>query len=230
MKNYIGVLGGLGTEATILAYRKLHQLYQKRLGSTHTCPIKIVSVDFHSINVLLPNRMSEAAQALLPHILELKKTGVCVQIMINNTLHEAYDLLDLPHPDEVPFAHVGKLLAAHVEKLDSPNTVILGTKYTMRSDYLSSHIADKTKLITLPQPLQEKLEKLRKIYVTGENPDLAEHCINAIEDLSVDKVIIACTELSLAFDQFETSNWVDTIDLQCIFAVDKLLQYQKTMK
>ena len=93
MDKYIGVLGGLGYRGTMLAYDKLNKRYQYKVGEGHTCPIRLLSIDFKEINELLPFKISEAAIKLLPFLRELDKQDNACNIMINNTLHQALDIL-----------------------------------------------------------------------------------------------------------------------------------------
>ncbi len=222
MKKYVGVLGGLGHRATMLAYEKLNKLYQLKYGLEHTCPIRLLSIDFKEINSFLPNGIEEASELLKPFIQEVHNLDVVATIMINNTLHEAYDLIEEDLIGKKPFGHIGLLVREQVTKKGANRVLLIGTKHTMNSDYFRQSLGSTIDVVIPDQPLQRKLEMLRKVYFNSHDEILANECFSELKKIEVDVVVVACTELSLAFEILFEDHWIDTMDLQCQFAIDHL--------
>lgn len=225
MNKYIGILGGIGYRATMLAYNKLNQLYEQKKGVGHSCPIRLTSIDFKEINDLLPYQIEEAAEKLSPFLLEMDKQDVVANIMVNNTLHEAFDILSPELALKKPFGHVGELLLTNLQEKPPESVMLIGTMYTMNSRYLESFIPHNMEVVKADAHLQIKLEELRISYFEKDNQELAEACYNLLIQSyrHVDKIIVACTEHSLAFAPYtDNSSWIDTMDLQCEFALKHL--------
>ncbi len=219
---YIGILGGLGYRSTILVYQKLNEGFKQRKGETHTCPILLLSIDFSEINNCLPNHMSEAASLLKPHLKSMNEMDVDVVILSNNTLHQAYDLVSASLPEKKPFGHIGELLKQELRQKKANQALLLGTKYTMNSGYLHSYMNTVTEVVIPDETLQEKIETLRKIYYDGEDYALAQECFDEISRYNIDAVVIACTELSIAFGSLKNNSWIDSMDLQCDYALSQI--------
>ena len=219
MQKYIGVLGGLGYKATLLAYQKLNQLYHAKKGKAHTCPIRMLSIDFNEIDSLLPNRQEEAAQLLQSHIEEVDSYNTGCTLIFNNTLHQAFDILAPKLDLQKPFGHIGKLLNKELSKKQIKKAILVGTKYTMNAGYIASFIPINTQLVLPCESLQNKLEQLRKIYYHDKDETLALTCFNELKSIGADTIILACTEHSIAFAHFPKAYFTDTMELQCAFGV-----------
>ena len=227
MNQYIGVLGGMGYRATLLAYQKLNELYVQKLGAGHSCPIRLISIDFKEMNELLPYQIEEVAEKLYPHLLEMDAHEVVANIMINNTLHEVIDVLKDKLALQKPFGHVGELLRNELLEKQPQRVMIIGTMYTMNSGYFESYIPHNIEVVKADAHLQIKLEELRITYFQLEDSTMSDSCHDLLVASypDVDKYIVACTEHSLAFAPYiNTSKWIDTMDLQCAFAVNIMLE------
>ena len=217
------MLGGLGIQASILAYRLLNQFYSQRKGQGHTCPLRLLNVDFEPINQLLPYQQKASAKLLLPYLQDINQQDVCCIIMPNNTLHQSLDIILEKHSFEKPILHIGHLLHAEIKKLKRAQVMILGTAYTMQSGYLQSFLPEISNNILPNNSLLSKVEDLRKLYFHSSDTELS---LQIWEDLNhqypeVDYFIVACTELSIAFNSINEKK-LDTLDLLCRSAVDYL--------
>jgi aspartate/glutamate racemase len=210
----------------VLAYEKLNELYQTNMGAGHTCPIRLLSIDFKEINELLPFQMKDAADRLLPYIQDIDSQKTICTIMLNNTLHQALDLEKQNIGLEKPIGHIGHLLNEYLERKNADKVMILGSLYTMNSGYLNTFFPDTVDIIKPEASIQRDLELLRKTYYQKEDNELAEQCFNQLLSLhlNVDIFIVACTEISLAFSRWtDSGKWVDSMDLQCAWAINKLM-------
>ena len=226
MNQYIGILGGLGYRATQLVYQKLNQRYEKIRGPGHSCPIRLLSVDFFEMNQLLPDRIDEVIELLSPVFYDVMTQPISCAIMINNTMHEALDKGQLVAKYQTPFGHIGDLIFHYLSKAESEQVMILGTKHTMNSEYWKQFIPDQVTLVRPSDAIQSQVEKLRRLYFSTDDSALAESVrLKLIQKYPHTHFIIACTELSIAWkSNIPLNYWIDTIHLQCEFAIEKLLE------
>ena len=101
--------------------------------------------------------------------------------------------------------------------------MILGTAYTMQSGYLQSFIPTESNTILPNSQHLEKVENLRKLYFQSTDAALSSQIWKElqVEYPEVDYFIIACTELSIAFNFF-TDKKLDTLQLLCTNAIEYL--------
>lgn len=224
MNKSIGLIA-TGYRSAILAIKKLNHKYQEKTSIEHTCPIQMVSPDFYEINSLLPHNTEGAAKLLLPILDTIHDQMLSSIMLVNNTLHESLDIVLKHTPPDLPVLHMGHLINEELIQSKVQKVVILGTKFTMNSAYFQSFIPEPVQIETPSIDLQEKIEKLRLVYTNEENPDLALECVNHLnkEYNEGTKIIVACTELSIAFNPFQDElNMLDTLDIQCEKAVESL--------
>lgn len=229
MSKYIGLLGGMGYRSTMLAYERLQQLYAERMGEEHTCPVVLLSVDFATINALLPNNIEAAAALLSSSVEQLDRIdGVCCNLLINNTLHKSLDVIVQQKAKglKTNYGHIGVLLKQTLQKQQPENVLLIGTKYTMSDPYFKAFVPETTQLLIASKPLTEQIDKLRKAYYHAANVEMAQSVYENIqaEFPNLDTLVLTCTEHSLAFKDIQpTETIVDTMQLQCEYAIDQLI-------
>jgi len=228
MDPYIGILGGVGYKATVYAYEQLNQLYEALVGKGHTCPVRLLAIDFNEINELLPHGIVKASEMMAPYFEELDQQDVIANLLINNTLHEALDLYALKNPLQKPIGHVGILLREKLTEIKASKVMIIGSKYTMNAHYLPGFVPEGIQVIKSSEKLQDQVDELRKVFYERKDETLAKDCYQQLvnQNPGVDHFIVACTELSIAFAPYvHNGRIVDTIDLQCEFAIRQLISF-----
>lgn len=169
-----------------------------------------LQIDFDPINALLPYKMVEAARLLEPHFLKMEQY-LQPYILANITLHEAVQYFSFS-PDY--FISLGRVLEAK-EPPPTGKAAILGTKYTMNDSFIRSLFHD-LEFITLSEEVQEQVDSLRKIYMYSEDCKQANKIFEELIRLEVDHLVIACTELSVAWNGIDKDKrWIDIPGLQC---------------
>ena len=89
----------------------------------------------------------------------------------------------------------------------------------MHSDYWNKFVPNHCTRRYVAKNLALKLEKLRKIYIDGVDESLAKECWSELLDSDHKNMIITCTELSIAFQNFTSTRFTDTMDLQVAFCL-----------
>ncbi|MFC4739935.1 aspartate/glutamate racemase family protein [Flavobacterium ponti] len=222
----IGIIGGIGYKATTYFYEKINALYEQKKGKGNSCPILLVSLNFKDINVLLPYEMEKVAELITPTIKFLDQQDISCAVLVNNTMHKALDIVLDKNKLLKPYCHIGNLVNQKLNKVNEvSNIIILGTAFTMQDEYLKSFVPKRHNLIRPSIEIIEKVDDLRKIYFESTDEGKAKKCYQLLIETYTENVIfiVACTELSIAFSNIRNKkNWVDTIDLQCEVALEKL--------
>lgn len=169
-----------------------------------------LQIDFDPINALLPHRMKDAARLLEPYFVELEKYKQ-PYILANITLHEAIQYFTFS-PEY--FISIAQILRNKMQPFNG-RTAVLGTKYTMNHLYIKS-VFPGLEFITLSEEVQNQVDSLRKLYNYSEDLDLAKEVFADLDRLNMAHLVIACTELSVAWNSIsKDTRWIDIPRLQC---------------
>ncbi len=169
---------------------------------------EVIQIEFETINELLPHNLKAAAQLLIPYFEEMEKREV-PYILANITLHEAIQYL------QIELKHFISLESIFSKQKIMGSVAILGTKFTMNNCFIPSLLTD-NEIVALPEIIQNKIEKLRKIYYQERDPELAEEVFGALLSLKIDYFLIACTELAIAYDDCKSSErFLNLAEMQC---------------
>ena len=224
--NSIGIIGGIGYKATSYFYNRINTLYELKMGKGNSCPILLVSLNFKEINALLPYGIDEVAEIIKPSIQYLDEQETICNILINNTMHKALDIVLANNTLKIPYCHIGELLNEKLVEIEDSTVVILGTAFTMKDDYLKSFVPDKHRIVIPSDEIIQEVDELRQLHFNSTDEIKAKKCYEKLESNYPENTIfiIACTELSIAFSTLKNNkNWLDTIDLQCESALNKLI-------
>lgn len=206
----LGILG-LGSHSTLHFIQRLNEMYTKQNGGYSTCPFKLLNVDFNQINPYLPNQFEVLQPLMRKELMELYQLGVSRIVVPNITIHETIDLLGGDF-DSV-LIHPLKIAQEKVKNLNLKKVLILGTRYTMESDYVRSFFQNYD-LIDLNEAQKETIDSIRKkVYETGYTVDLKNELLQCIENVIDEStfIVIACTELSVL--KIEQENCLDLLEL-----------------
>lgn len=169
-----------------------------------------IQVHFESINALLPVKMEAAAKLLEPYFREMEYRQK-PYILANITLHEAVKYISF---SPKYFISIDKILKNEVINIQG-KFAILGTKYTMNHNYISS-LLTKKEIVSLPERIQDNIDKLRQVYFNSSNIKMANEVIIELSQLKINHYILACTELTLALDDSVLElKTINLPELQC---------------
>ncbi|MGZ0016810.1 hypothetical protein [Yeosuana sp. AK3] len=169
-----------------------------------------IQVHFEPINAVLPDKMEAAAKLLEPYFREMEYRQK-PYILANITLHEAVKYFSF---SPRYFISIEKILKKEAKRIQG-KFAILGTKYTMRHTYISS-LLPKKEIVSLPEKIQDNIDKLRQVYFNSSNIKMANEVIIELSQLEIDDYILACTELTLALDDSVLElKTINLPELQC---------------
>lgn len=199
----IGILGGLGPEATIEYYRKIIQiLYSKSPDSDY--PEIIV----YSSNMTELWRIIEAKQFdtlttwLADRIKSLYDTGAEFAVIASNTPHVVFEKVKSRSP--IPMLSIVEETFKKAESQDLKRCGLFGTGFTMQSGFYQNYFNKHGISIVVPENDDQQLinerifSELQSGIINDETKDMLLRITKKmIDEQSIDSLILACTELPL---------------------------------
>jgi aspartate racemase len=237
----IGLLG-LADRSTRYYLQKLNAQYNHLYGGYSTCPIKLLNVDFERINPFLPDDFKQLIPVTRQSLLELLAMHVDQIVIPNITLHSTLEQFQLETELYEKIAHPLTLLSDVINFKNRDEVRLLGTRHKNHGDYVSRYLERLQVSVTFPSQdnLQENEALRRDVYSDNEQKDqLTEFYtqINQYINEGDGLVVIACTELSIAWDKaqqmndtlFDKSRVIDLSQLQIDAAIERLNAINKSL-
>ncbi|HEX3028519.1 MAG TPA: amino acid racemase [Clostridia bacterium] len=199
----IGMIGGLGPESTLDYYKLLIEKHRKELGDGINPEIIIYSMDMYKFLEMMNGKQWDAAASWILNGLEvLHKAGADFGFISANTPHMLFDRIMELSP--IPLLSIVEETCSFVEKQGYKKVGLMGTLFTMQSDFYQKVFDQRGIQIVLPNKEEQQyihnklmteieqgllLEETRKGLL-----DIADRMVS--EDL-IEAVILGCTELPL---------------------------------
>lgn len=223
----IALLGGTSWPSTMEYYTELNQRIQTELGGHHSCPLILYNIDYHEIKSRYSSAWNEIPHLLKVEIENMLKLNPDGLMICNNTLHKAFDMIKGEIQIDIPVFHVIDLTKNYILENGWKRVLLLATKFTMEDDFFKQPLMDAGIEVEIPNAteridIQEIQSQLSKGILTPEFEDYFQKLSDKYDDF--DAVILACTELPLAFQKVNSKPVViNTITLQCQKAVEFII-------
>ena len=107
----IGLLGGTSWPSTLEYYKLLSTMAQERLGGHHSAKLILYSIDFHEIKSRYHGGWDKIPELLKKELQKLASMNPDLILICNNTLHKAYDMLEVELDLDIPILHMPKITA-----------------------------------------------------------------------------------------------------------------------
>jgi len=201
MPQHIGIVA-CSAEGAALCYRTICLEGSAILGR-HNHPE--VSMHTHSLarymNCIYANDWAGVAELMLSSAEKLAKTGADFLICPDNTIHQAFDLVE--HRSPRPWLHIAREVANEANRCRYKRLGVLGTRYLMEGPVYPEKLQAAGLEYSIPEASQR--ERINQIIfdelVNGEfyPRSLAYfvEVIRALADEGCDAVALACTEIPL---------------------------------
>ncbi len=229
----IGILGGLGPEATADYYKEI----VKGFNAIHACgdltypEMVIYSVTMSKfIGLLEENKYDDAAGYLAECIHHIQKAGADFAVISANTPHLLFH--SIQEKVDLPLLSIVDACAQEANRLKRSHCLLLGTRFTMQSDFYQKSFEKYGIKITVPeeQDINHIHNKLFTELELGIFKDATLQELLAIVQAiksreAIDAVILGCTEFPLLFPEKSYLNvpflnttkiHVDAIINQCL--------------
>ncbi|OGC41456.1 hypothetical protein A2Y85_05895 [candidate division WOR-3 bacterium RBG_13_43_14] len=198
----IGIIGGLGPEATVDYYRILINAYRERFGGK-TPEIIIYSLDMGELATFFKNKdLNGIVNWLNRAIKALKGSGADLAIIAANTPHLVYE--DLVRVAPIPVISIVEETANVASTMGLKRVGLFGTKITMRADFYPKVFKQKNIDIAVPTKDEQNYinrilnEELNFGTIREETRGQLKAIIQRmIKEQGINALILGCTELPL---------------------------------
>jgi aspartate racemase len=199
----IGMIGGIGPESTVDYYQRLIRLYQENISAENYPEIVIYSINMTAMLELEAEGNWDGLTAMLAGAAAaLHRAGADFAFMASNTPHIVFDRVRQASP--IPLVSIVTAACGEAERLGLRKAGLLGTLFTMRSDYYQAEFAGSGIDIVVPNAEEQRYihDKLfteieHGIFLEETRQGLLRIVRRLIDDAAIDGVILGCTELPL---------------------------------
>jgi aspartate racemase len=201
MSRHIGIVA-CSTEGAALCYRTVSLEGAQVLGP-HDHPD--VSLHSHSLakymRCIRASDWAGVAELMLSSADKLARAGADFIICPDNTIHQAFDLVE--HRSPRPWLHIARELAKDAQDRQFKRLAVLGTKYLMEGPVYPETL--KASGISCQIPTKEQRERIDRIIfdelVNAQFLPRSLACfvevIRGMKDEGCDAVVLGCTEIPL---------------------------------
>ena len=211
----VGILGGMGPEATILLMQKVLRAVPARDDSDHIPLIVHQNPQVPSrIKALIEGQGEDPGPVLAQMARDLESAGAQALAMPCNTAH-AYAPV-IVAATRLPFLNMIEATARHLAKVGAKRVGMLASPATRRAQVFDTPFAGAgLKPVFLPD--EGGLLPLIRAVKAGADPDTLGAQLRteaaALTAAGADHLLIACTELSLLTHHLpEGAAWSDSLD------------------
>ncbi|MRU16274.1 amino acid racemase [Roseovarius sp. A21] len=212
----IGILGGMGPEATILLMQKVFKAVPDARDDADHIPL-IVHQNPQvpsRIKALIEGTGADPAPILAHMAQDLEKAGVSALAMPCNTAHHYAPVVQAASP--LPFLNMLDLTADHLARAGAKTVGMLASPATRLTGVFDAPFAERGLTpLTLPDD-GALLEVIRAVkagqYASQTGPELKRIALQ-LRDHGADHLLVACTELSLLTNNLpDDMPWTDSLD------------------
>lgn len=210
----IGILGGMGPEATADLYKKIIQIFQEKYGAKY-------DEDFPEIfiyNLPLPDVVENPYQDkkikefLIRGVKKLESNGVDFIAIPCNTVN--YYLPEMRNAVSIPVISILEETAKEVRTLNLSKVGLLATEMTINKNIYGSVLND-IKVVNPTKKQQKKITSIILNVLSGkknkEDRLILKTIIEELKSNGAEKIILGCTELPLLIKKRKDT--LDTLEI-----------------
>jgi aspartate racemase len=203
----IGIIGGLGPEATIDYYKEIINSFKGSNSDLNYPEIIVYSVNMSEFTALMRAKKYDAVtDYLLEKIESLERAGADFAAMSANTPHQLFD--GLSRKSGIPLISIVEATRAEAQKRGLKRLGLFGTGFTMDASFYPDLFKQHGMEIVTPGK-KDKEEINQKLFTEIElgifKEDTRRMLTGIIEKMvreqHIDSMILGCTEFPLILDK-----------------------------
>jgi len=199
----LGMIGGLGPESTIDYYKNIIALYRERRRDGSYPEFIINSINLKKgLDFMAVNDLAGMADYLLEQIGKLARAGADFGLIAANTPHIVFDEVAPKSP--IPLISIVEATCAAAKAQKLKNLALLGTKFTMQTDFYPKVFSREGIELIVPDPKDQDYihdkylnELVPGIFLPETRAGLLASVDRLKAKIDIDGVILAGTELPL---------------------------------
>lgn len=205
----IGLVGGMSWESSLEYYRLLNTGVEDWLGGLHSAKVVLSSIEFAELTELQRREDWDEAGALLAQAARgVQAAGADLVLMCTTSFHVVADQVEAAV--DVPFVHLGDVVAEAAKAQGLTKVGLIGTAFTMSRSFFTDRIASHGVEVVVPEERHHETVN-RIVYdelVHGKVLDKSRatvvELIDELWDAGAQGVILGCTELELLVKQADS--------------------------
>ena len=198
---HIGIVA-CSTEGAALCYRTISFEAAKKLGR-HDHP----EVSLHSFSLAQYMKSIDSgdwagvAELMLASAEKLAKAGADFLICPDNTIHQAFDLVE--HRSPRPWLHIAREVAKEARRCGYKRLAVLGTRYLMEGPVYPDALKAAGIEYRIPSAVERErinqiiFDELVNGHILPRSLAYYVEVIRALKDEGCDAVVLGCTEIPL---------------------------------
>lgn len=210
----IGILGGMGPEATAELYLKIIRIFQKEYDAKYDDDFPEIVILNLPIPDVVENPKEEKAveKMLIDGVKKLEIAGAEFVAIPCNTV--TYFLTEMQKAVSIPILSILEETAKEVQKLGMETIGVIGTEMTIRKNIYGKALGN-VKLI-VPEVTQQKATTGIIMNILAGKKKASDkrfllELVSTLKNLGAEKVILGCTELPLLVK--DNGDTIDTIEV-----------------
>jgi len=225
----IGIICGLGPESTVEYYKGIVEKFRYSTDEPVYPEILLYSLNMYQfLEMVESNQWNGVIELLLNSIEALYRAGAEFAAIASNTPHIVFNEVKSKSP--ILIISIVEATRSKVLEMGLKRIGLMGTKFTMQSDFYQKVFSHNDLPIIVPNPneQQEIHDKLMNEIELGIIKDTTRQRLldivgRMVKDDSIDSLVLGCTELPLILDKEEygipflntTSIHIDSIVHYC---------------
>lgn len=224
----IGIIGGLGPESTIDYYRGIIDAFKPTYQSLGFPEIAVESVDLRRFTEQAEGGGWDRIAAMLIDRFEiLRRAGAEFGAIASNTPHKVFP--QVQQGTALPLLSIVEAACQHVLRLGAARLCLLGTGFTMKSDFYQRTFQAAGMEVVVPnleeiRYIQEKIfSEIEFGIIKSETKTGFLEIIKRMEaERRIQGVILGCTELPMLLKPEDFSlHYIDTTAIHIAAIVDR---------
>lgn len=199
----IGIIGGLGPEATIDYYKEIINAFKNENGDLNYPEIIIYSVNMlEFLGLMKEKKYDQVSSYLLEKIEGLKRAGAEFAVLSANTPHLLFDRLR--EKSGIPMISIVETTCEEAKKRGLKRVGLFGTKITMDASFFPNVFKKQGIEVVMPEKEDKELinhKLFSEIELGIFKDDTRRILIRVIEKMvqeqHIDSLILGCTEFPL---------------------------------
>jgi aspartate racemase len=205
----IGIIGGLGPEATIDYYTQIIDAFKNDSGDLNYPEIIIYSVNLSVfIGLMKEKKYDRVTSLLLEKIEGLKSAGAEFAALSANTPHLVFD--SIKEKSGIPLISIVEATCEECIKKGLKRTGLIGTGFTMNASFFPDVFNRRGLEVVMPEKEDKELidyKVFSEIELGIFKEDTRRYLIGIIEKMvreqHIDSMILGCTEFPLILKESE---------------------------
>ncbi len=228
----IGIIGGIGPEATVGYYRLLIAGYRRRRPDGGLPPIVIDSIDMHRMLALLEaDDRTAAIDLLATEVARLARAGADLALLASNTPHIVFDELQERSP--LPLISIVEATCAAARRLHLGRLGLVGTALVMSGRLYPDVFSRADIAVHVPEADEQEwvhaayMRELVNGLVVPATRDRLLEIVGAMQrHHAIQALILGGTDLSIMFSTDEVNGipLLDTTRIHVDAALDAALR------